>query len=453
MPETNTVISFALIVVFLILSGFFSSSEAAFLSLQRTRLSHLLNINAPGAKRVSDMVANTERLLSTILLGNNLVNVAFTAIITTVAVNFLGDGPSAIVTATVVGTFLLLVFGEIIPKSIAVRKSEYLSFLYARPLKAIEFSIFPTVIALQWLSNTTQHIFGGRNQTGETVTEGEILSMIDIGEAEGTVEAVEAEMLENVFRFGDQQAREVMTPRTEIVSIEISISLKEFLNIYVEHSHTRFPVHKESREDIVGIISAKDILRVLATKSINEEDSVADVVRDVYFVPETKLVAELFEELRKTGHQLAICLDEYGGTAGLVTIKQLTEVIVGRVGEEGESPEEEYRNIRPNVYRIGGGMDIEEANEEMDLNLPKGEYETLAGFVLAQLGEIPKEGDQFRYNNLLFRIQEMDRFKIDSVLIRKNNTSNKDDTSTNNLPRSEKNSDIHKANTNQADSS
>ena len=417
--DVEIVVYTLLIVVFLVLSAFFSSSEAAFLSFQKTRLSHLVNINVPGAKRVSLMIANMERLLSTILLGNNLVNVAFSAIITMLSVELLGGGPLAVGFATLVGTALLLIFGEIIPKSVAVRKAERLSLLYARPLKSLEVALFPAILFLQWLSNITQHLFGRDSNSDETITEGEILSMIDIGEAEGTVEPAEAEMLENVFRFGDQQVREVMTPRPEIVSIERGITLQEFLQIYAENTHTRFPVHKESRDDIVGIISAKDILRALATRGVQENESVTDIVRDVYFVPETKPVSELFEELRRTGHQMAICLDEYGGIAGLVTIKRLTEVVVGKVGEEGESPEEEYSNIRPNLYQIEGGMDIEEANEEMELNLPEGDYETIAGFVLSQLGEIPSVGDQFEYKNLLFRIQEMDRFRIESLLIRK----------------------------------
>ncbi|HIC48838.1 MAG TPA: HlyC/CorC family transporter [Dehalococcoidia bacterium] len=416
--NVEIVVYVLLIVVFLVLSAFFSSSEAAFLSFQKTRLSHLVNTNVPGAKRVSEMIANMERLLSTILLGNNLVNVAFSAIITILSVELLGGGPLAVGFATLLGTILLLIFGEIIPKSVAIRKSEKLSLLYARPLKSLEIALFPAILFLQWLSNITQNLLG-RNDSEETITEGEILSMIDIGEAEGTVEPAEAEMLENVFRFGDQQVREVMTPRPEIVSIERGITLQEFLQIYAENTHTRFPVHKESRDDIVGIISAKDILRALATRGVQENESVTDIVRDVYFVPETKPVSELFEELRRTGHQMAICLDEYGGIAGLVTIKRLTEVIVGKVGEEGESPEEEYSNIRPNLFQIEGGMDIGEANEEMELNLPEGDYETIAGFVLSQLGEIPSVGDQFEYKNLLFRIQEMDRFRIESLLIRK----------------------------------
>ena len=416
--STDTAVSIVLIGVFLLLSAFFSSSEAAFLSLQRTRLNYLVTNNIPGAKRVHDMVTNTERLLSTILLGNNLVNVAFTAVVTALAVKWLKEGPVAVAAATIVGTGLLLIFGEIIPKSLAVKKSERVSFLYARPLKLIELSLYPLILFLQWLSRTTQSIFGQEQE--EVVTEGEILSMIDLGEAEGTVEPNEAEMLENVFRFGDTQVREIMTPRTEIIVMDRGTTLNDFLNIYSEHSHTRFPIYKDSNENIVGIISAKDVLRILSTKGINGNDSVTDVIRDAHFVPETKWASELFEELRHAGNQMAICLDEYGGLAGLVTLKRLTELIVGKVGEEGESPEIEYENIMPNVFQIEGGMDIADANSEMDLELPEGEYETIAGFVLDQIGEIPKINDEFEYEDMTFRILEMDRFRVESLLITRN---------------------------------
>tara|TARA_B100000029_G_scaffold257474_1_gene254236 strand:- start:2971 stop:4290 length:1320 start_codon:yes stop_codon:yes gene_type:complete len=409
--------SIVLIGIFLLLSAFFSSSEAAFLSLQRTRLNYLINNNIPGAKRVHDMVANTERLLSTILLGNNLVNVAFSAVVTSLAVKFLGEGAFALAVATIVGTGLLLIFGEIIPKSVAVKKSEKVSFLYARPLKLVELSLYPAILFLQWLSRRTQSIFGQEQDSEDSVTEGEILSMIDLGEAEGTVEPSEAEMLENVFRFGDTQVREIMTPRTEMIVMERGTTFADFLSVYSKHSHTRFPIYKDANENIVGIISAKDVLRVLSTKGINEKDSVTDVTRDAYFVPETKWASELFEELRHTGNQMAICLDEYGGLAGLVTLKRLTELIVGRVGEEGESPESEFENIMPNVFQIEGSMDISEANNEMDLDLPEGEYETIAGFVLDQIGEIPNLNQEFEYGNLTFRVLEMDRFKIESLLI------------------------------------
>ena len=370
----------------------------------------------PGARRVHDMVANTERLLSTILMGNNLVNVAFTAVVTALAVKWLKEGPLAVAAATIIGTGLLLIFGEIIPKSLAVKKAEKVSFLYARPLKMVELSLYPVILFLQWLSRTTQSIFGQEQEAEDGVTEGEILSMIDLGEAEGTVEPGEAEMLENVFRFGDTQVREIMTPRTEIIVMERGTTFSNFLSIYAEHSHTRFPIYKDTNENIVGIISAKDVLRILSTKGINGNDSVTDVIRDAHFVPETKWASELFEELRHAGNQMAICLDEYGGLAGLVTLKRLTELIVGRVGEEGESPESEYENIMPNVFQIEGSMDIVDANNEMDLGLPEGEYETIAGFVLDQIGEIPNLDDEFEYKDLTFRVLEMDRFRVESQL-------------------------------------
>jgi putative hemolysin len=418
-------IKITLIILFLIFSAFFSSSEAAFLSIQKTRLSFLVNSNVPGAERIANMVANTEKLLSTILLGNNLVNVALTAMITSLSVELMQTSSAiSVIIAIAIGTGLLLIFGEIIPKSIAVKKAEKVTFLFARPLKLVEFCLYPIVIFLQWLSSNTQSLFGHENADDESVTEDEILSLIDIGEAEGTVEATEAEMVENIFRFSDKQTKEVMTPRTEIVSIEKGAGFKDFLQIYRKHSHTRFPVHKNSPEDIIGILSAKDILRIMASQEISENISINEVIRDAYFVPETKLAADLFEELRQTGNQMAICLDEYGGIAGLVTLKRLTEAIVGKVGEEGESLSEEYASITENIYKTEGGMYVDEANDEMNLNLPTGEYETIAGFALSQMGKIPRKGDRFVYQNLEFEISLMDELRIDSIIITKKDLQN-----------------------------
>ena len=227
-------ISLTLMLAFLALSAFFSSSEAAFLSLQKARLAHLVNIGTPGANRIASMLDQPERLLATILLGNNLVNVAFTAIVTVIAVNMLG-GQRGVLVATVVGTAALLMIGEIIPKSLAVRNSERTVFLYSRPLKWIEILLWPIVIILQSLARLTQSVFGGSALRVSTITEHEIRSLIDVGEAEGEVEPAEAEMLENVFRFGDRQLREVMTPRPEIISIRRGATFKEFLEIYAEN--------------------------------------------------------------------------------------------------------------------------------------------------------------------------------------------------------------------------
>lgn len=418
MPE-GQLINLVVIIVLLAFSAFFSSSESAYLSLERVTLMHLVNTGVPGAKRVSDMVSNPERLLSTILLGNNLVNIAFTAVITVLAISFFEDQGEAVLVATVVGTIVVLIFGEIIPKTIAVHNSKRISFLYARPLKTIELTLWPLVIALQWMTHRVQNVVGGSDARRHmrSITEGELRTLIYIGEAEGTFEASEAEMLENVFRFGDRQVHEVMTPRPEIVALERGATLREFLDIYSLNSHTRFPVYKDSVDDIIGIISAKDVLKAMASRSIAYTDSVTDVIRDALFVPETKRVAEMFDEMRKSGNQMAMIVDEYGGLAGVVTLKRLTEEVVGAVGEEGEGPEEEYREIDANTFQLEGGMSIDEANEELSLGLPQGEFDTVAGFILDVLGHIPEEGEEFEHRNLIIRVTEMRDLKVETIRV------------------------------------
>ena len=414
-------LSLVLIVVFLIFSAFFSSSEAAFLSLEKIRIAHLIRTGVPGAKRVAGMINQPERLLSTILLGNNFVNVAFTALVTVVTVSLLGEDSTgqAVVIATGVGTVVLLLVGEIIPKTIAVRRAERVAFIYARPLKWTENLLWPLVIVLQWATHRVNHLFGARDSTRGYITEGEFRTLIDIGEAEGTFEPEEAEMLENVFRFGDRQVREVMTPRTEMVSIERGATLQHFLEVYSKSSHTRFPVYKETVDDIIGLISAKDILNAMATKGIDYDDPITDLIRDSYFVPETKRIAELFNEMRQSGNQMAIAADEYGGLAGLVTLKRLSEEVVGPVGEEGAGPEEEYEAIDQNTFQVDGGMSVDDVSEELGITLPEGDFETIAGFVLDVLGRIPSEKDLFDYGNLKFEITNMKGLKIETVKVTK----------------------------------
>ncbi len=417
-------LSLVLVGVFLVLSGFFSSSEAAFLSVQRTRIAHLVSEGVPGARRVANMVSNPERLLATILLGNNVVNVAFTSVVTVAILNYVGQGNegSGVLIATAVSTIVLVIVGEIIPKSVAVRKAEPVAFLYSHPLKWIEYLLWPFVVALQWITRGVNALLGGSN-VQPMITEGEFRTLIDIGEAEGEFEPAEAEMLENVFQFGDRQVREVMTPRTEMVSIQQGGSLREFLDTYSENSHTRFPVYRESPDNVIGVISLKDVLRQMSQKGLRLNDSVTDAIRDAYFVPETKGISELFDELRATGNQMALVIDEFGGIAGLVTLKRLLEVVMGPVGEEGESPEEEYRAIDEYTFHVEGGMSIEEVNEEMEIELPDGEYETLAGFVLDILGHIPTEGEQFDFNDLKFEILEMQDLKIEEIRVTKSATT------------------------------
>ena len=416
--------SVILIGICILLSAFFSSSEAAYLKLERVRLAHLVNTGRPGAKRIASWIESPERLLSTILLGNNLVNVAFTALITVVALDLLGEGREGIATviATVVGTALLLVFGETIPKTIAVHQSERLAFWYLRPLRMLERLFWPIVILMQFITRFTTRILGVEQEARDSISEGELRTLIDIGEEEGVLEPSEAELLQKVFRFGDMQVREVMTPRPEIIGVQRDAKLGEFLSVYGAHSHTRFPVYNESSDDIIGILSAKDVLRTMADNGgLALDATVTDVTREPLFVPETKRTAELFSEMRSNGKQMAIIVDEYGGLAGLVTLKRLSEEVVGAHGEEDAAPEEEYEHIGENTFQVEAAMSIDEANDELDLSLPDGEFDTVAGFILDKLGHIPQEGETLDYEDLKIEVIEMRNLKIETIKITRMN--------------------------------
>ena len=423
-------LSLALVFVLLALSAFFSSSESAFLSVQRTRLAHLVSEGVPGARRVAEMIGEPERLLATILLGNNIVNAATTAVITATVVAFVGGDsepagvtPAGVVIATAISTVALVLFGEIIPKTIAVRNAEKVAFLYSRPLTWTEYLLLPFVVILQWATRGLNALLGGNLSDRRSITEDEFRTLIDIGEAEGEFEHAEAEMLENVFQFGDRQVKEVMTPRTEMITIQQGSTLREFLDMYSLTQHTRFPVYRDSPDNVIGIISSKDVLRHMAQTDLGYDDSVTEAIRDTYYVPETKRISDLFDELRTTGNQMALVIDEFGGVSGLVTLKRLLEVVVGPVGEEGESPEEEFRAIDENTFHVEGGMSIQEANEEMVIEVPQGEYETIAGFALDILGHIPVKGEQFEYENIVFEILRMQGLRIEEVRVTKPETT------------------------------
>ena len=409
--------SLGIIVVCILLSAFFSSAESAFLTIQKTsRLTHLINIGDPRALKVAKMLEDPGNLLSVILLGNNLVNVTFTATITGLAISLITDQSFAILIATIIGTAVLLIAGEILPKTIAIKYAETLVFLYSKPLNLLSAILLPILWALRSITKLS-NIFEKDAKPDTAITEDELRSLIDVSESEGVIETKEAELLERVFKFGDKEVREVMTPRTEMVFVPNNSTIQQFLQTIATHTHTRYPVYKQTTDNIIGIISAKDVLKSmsLSQQNLDLQAPLTDVIRDVYFIPETKSISELFDELRKTGNQMAIAIDEFGGIAGLVTIKGLLEEIVGSVGEEGSSPNIEYEAIGTNIYKVDGGIDIDNVNNVLGASIPDGDYETLAGFVLYILGDIPSEGEVFNYRNFRLEVMSMTEMKIEKV--------------------------------------
>lgn len=416
--DSTDVLYLVLLFLCLGVSAFFSSAETAFVSLQRVRVKHMVETKVMGAEHILRMTERLERLLATVLLGNNFVNVAAAALGTMVAVSVFGD-EAGLLAATIGVTILLLIFGEVTPKIFATRHAERLALLYVYPLEAIIRVVSPIARWLGWVGSV---LSGGRGRSAlpqELVSEEEIRTMISVGEKEGTVGEAEAEMLRKVFDFGDRSVREVMIPRPEVVWIEQGTKVADFLAIYAEAPHTRFPVYRENIDNVVGILAIKDVLMAQAKGGLKQEDSIDGLVRPIYFVPETKRIPQLLAEMQSRNYHMAVAVDEFGVISGIVTLEHLVEEIVGEIGDELTRGTKEFEYIDEQTVQIEGGMRVEEANEELGLGLPDGEYDTVAGFLLSLIGHIPKEGEQVRFGKLKLVVTEMRGMKIEKILVTK----------------------------------
>jgi putative hemolysin len=408
-----------LIVAFLIclaLSAFFSSAESAFIALPKLRLRYLVESGIKGAEKLARVADKPERLLATVLLGNNLVNIAAATLGTIMAVSVWGL-PWGPVIATVGVTAIILIFGEVIPKTFAVHHAQRLSLIYANPLRIIELCFYPFILGLERIGLRFTRIVTVSEEDKKIISEGEIRSAINVGESEGVVEEDEAKILRQVFEFTDRPVSKVMVPRTEIAWVEQGTKLSDFLNIYTQGRYSRFPVYKDNTDNVVGILHAKDVLMKLTDGSGSRNSVIDDLVRPTYFVPEGKRLGELLAEMRDGGHHAAIVVDEFGGIAGMVTLGQLTEEIVGDIHDELTDQEKDFVVTGDSTFQLDGGFRVEEANEELQLNLPGGDYETVAGFILNHLGRIPKQGEHFKYQNLKFVVTEMRGMKIEKVMV------------------------------------
>ena len=406
-----------LLVICLVFSAFFSGSETAFVSLQRVRVEHLVENKVRGAKRVSRIISHPEKLLSTVLFGNTLVNTAAVAIATALAINLWGE--HGVLYATLGLTAFLLVFTETTPKTVAAQHAERISLLSVRLMEFITWLFTPFVFVLSWIAMTFTRMFGGTTVAKSLASPEEIRAMITLGEKEGAVEEAEADLLHKVFDFGDRPVSEVMVPRPDVIAIEQGAKISDFLTIYAESPLSRFPVYQDNMDNVVGILSVKDVLMAEAKNTATDDSTIDELVRPAYFAPESKRINDLFAEMRDENFRMCVVVDEYGGTAGIVSLTRLVEEIVGPVGDELAEVEKEFEVINEYTFQVDGSMRIEEVNEEMELDLPDGDYETVAGFVLCLLGHIPKQNEQLRYRGLKLVITEMRGRKIEKILLTK----------------------------------
>jgi putative hemolysin len=407
-----------LFVICVFLSAFFSSAETSVVSLPKLTIMHLSSTGVSGAKRLEKLVEEPGKFLSAILLGNNLVNVAAAALGTLMAISALDPALGALV-ATIGVTAILLIFGEVIPKTLATHHAERMALLYSGPIRFIMWILYPFVLILNRIGISITKIIPQSEDEKKVINEDEIRTAITVGKAEGVWEEDEAKMLHKVFEFADRPVREVMTPRTEIVWVEKGTTIGAFLDIYKQYPHSRFPVYRGITDNVVGILFIKDLLKTQSTDAPNEENLIDDLIRPAFFVPESKKLGTLLTEMKDSNYNMVIIVDEFGGVAGMATMEEIIEEIVGGIGDELAEHEKEIVPIDANTFEVDGGLRIEEANDELGLELPEGEYETMAGFVLSHLGRIPKQSEHFKYKNLKLAVIEMRGMKIERILITK----------------------------------
>jgi putative hemolysin len=414
--DSSHTLYFILIAVCLLLSAFFASAEVAIVSLSKIRVKHLLSNNVKFADILDRFQKQPGIFLSAILLGNTLVNIAAASLATVVVVKIMGESLGALV-ATVVITIAVLIFCEVIPKTIAAHNSEKIALAYSIPVQLLIWVLYPFVWPLNKIGAGFTRMVTTPGEMKPTVDEAEIRTAIDVGEAEGVWKDTEADMIHKAFEFPDRPVRDVMQPRTEVSFLEEGTKLDEFLKIYSEHPHSRFPVYKETPDNVTGMLTVKDVLMAMAKNEIGPEEPVDGLVRQAYFVPETKRLGEMLAEMRDHNYHMAIVIDEFGGVAGVANLEHLAAEIIGSIGDEMTLNEKEITPIDANTYEVDGGLRIEEANDQLDLDLPVGEYDTVAGFILSHLGRIPRQGEHFKYRDLKMAITELANRKIERITI------------------------------------
>jgi len=383
-----------LFIVCILLSAFFSSSEVALISITRAKARTLVNEGKLGSQAVAALKESPEHLLITILIGNNIVNVAAAALATSIAIQMFGDIGVGIATGFVV--IVLLIFGEIGPKIYAARASDSFALAVA-PVILFLSRIFTPLI---WLVERISPKFGmGKEICEPAVTEEEIKEWIDVGKEDGTIEQGEQDMLYSVLEFADTTAREIMTPRVDVILMEDTVTFEEAIRIFNETGFSRIPVYHDQIDNITGILNVKDVFSAMV--SHRKDSTIKEVMYDPMFVPETKKIDDLLKELQVHRVQMAIVIDEYSSFVGIVTVEDILEEIVGDILDEYDKEEPEIQNISEGVFAVDAQMWVDDINERMELNLPVDEsYETIGGLIIDRLGHIPLHpGEKIEIND------------------------------------------------------
>jgi putative hemolysin len=411
-------------------NAFFAASEIALISLNDNKIKHMADEGNKRAKLLVKVLSEPSRFLATIQIGVTLSGFLASAFaaesfadrlvdlvkMTQIPVSGSVLKTVSVIVITVILSYFTLVLGELVPKRLAMKKAEQISFSVASPLHFLSVATFPFVKLLTVSTNSIVRLFGvDPNGDERHITEEEIRMMVDVGEEKGAIDESEKEMINNIFEFDNKVVSDIMTHRTDIVGVPITASLKEIIALIKREKFTRYPVYEDNIDNITGILNIKDLIQLLEDE--NQDFDLKKIMRQPYFVPASKKTDELFKELQSRKTHMAVAIDEYGGTAGIITIEDLVEEIVGNIFDEYDEVEKEFEKLDENTFIINGLANLERVKDLLEVDLPTEDYDTLGGFLTGQLGRIPQEDEKpvVEFNGVVFKVEEISEKRITKV--------------------------------------
>lgn len=411
--EPDSIIQIIFLIILLAFSAFFSSAETALTTVSKIRIKTLADEGSSNAKILLKIKDNPDKMLSAILIGNNIVNISASSLATVFVQNVFGNW--AISIGTGVLTILVLIFGELSPKTAATVHADKLAMIYAKPIWGLITLLTPVIFIINILASGVMRILGlKKNVKGNTFTEEELRTIMNVSHEEGVIEKEEREMINNVFDFGDTEAKDVMIPRIDMCMVDVESSYEELINIFRENKYTRLPVYQGSNDNVIGIINIKDLIFYRSGNDFN----IQDYLRDAYYTYEYKKLSELMVEMRKDSVNITIVLDEYGAAVGLITIEDLLEEIVGEIRDEYDYDEEDtFKEIGDNTYLVDGQLKLDDVNDHFDLKLASEDYDSLGGFIIGSLDRLPVEGDKVETDSVTLVVDTMDKNRIDKIRV------------------------------------
>ncbi len=431
----SLIFSIVLLFVLILVNAFFAMSEMAIVSLNDNMIDKLAEEGHKKAKKIKKLTENPSNFLSTIQIGVTLAGFLTSASASTTFAQMLTQAilsispelqkfddlisGASVVVITVIMSYFSLVLGELAPKRMAMQKPEMIAYKVVDVLLVVKKVCTPFVKILSFSTNAVVRLFGfDPNANEEVVTEEEIRMMVDVGQEKGVIEDIQKEMINNIFEFDDIDVTDIMTHRTDMIAVEDTDTLRDVVELSIEHGYSRIPVFHEDQDNIIGIIYIKDLLKYVS-ESLPENQKPGDVMREAYYVPFSKNCGELFSEMTEKRVQMAVVVDEYGGTAGIVTMEDLVEAIMGNIRDEYDDEEEEIAVVSENIFTVDGTTYIEEVNELIGDIIPEGDYDTLGGFIISLLGFLPKDGDmnEVEFENVKFTILNVEERRIGKVRV------------------------------------